>query len=364
MTFIRKESVLLIALALAVLSCFFVPPDAEYFSYIDFKTLGLLFCLMAVMCGFSSAGFFAFSADRLIKRAKTTAGIRAVLTLLCFFFSAVITNDVALITFVPFGITVMSFAGCRDKIPFTVVLMTIAANMGSCITPLGNPQNIYIYSISGMSVGRFLLTMLPYAAISLAFILVCLVIQKPLPIKYSTDEKFVLDKKRLIIYTVLFVLSLLSVLRLLNFLVVTVIVAVTLLVFDRKIFRGIDYSLLLTFVGFFIFVGNMGRLPVFRDGIELIFSGREVLGSALISQVISNVPAALLLSGFTENYKLLLIGVNIGGLGTLIASMASLISYKFLAAEMPSKKGKYLLVFTVLNFLLLTICLGLYFIIK
>lgn len=362
--FIKKEAVLIIALFLAFISCFFVSPDTAYFGYIDFKTICLLFCLMATMCGFSSAGVFFFSADQLIKRTKTSRGIVGTLVFLCFFFSAVITNDVALITFVPFGITVLSLAGLREKIPLTVVLSTIAANMGSTLTPLGNPQNIYIHSISGIGVWQFFVTMLPYALVSFVFVSVTLLTLKSERVEYKGGENFAVDKKKGLFYLVLFILSLLSVLRIIDYIYVSVAVVILLLVFDRKIFRKVDYSLLLTFVGFFVFVGNMGRIPIFKDTIADLIAENEVVLSALISQVISNVPAALLLSGFTDNHEALLIGVNIGGLGTLIASMASLISYKFVAAELPDKKGRYLLIFTALNVLLFCLCLGLYFIIK
>lgn len=362
--FIKKEAVLTAAFFLAFVSCFFVTPDKGYLQYIDFKTICLLFCLMAVMCGFSSAGVFSFSADRLIKRTKTSRGIIGAIVFLCFFFSAVITNDVALITFVPFGITVLSLAGLREKIPLTIVLATVAANMGSTLTPLGNPQNIYLYNISGIGVWEFFITMLPYAVLSFVFILVALLFIKRKPIEYKRENEFKLKKKKGFFFLILFILSLLCVLRIINYIYVTLAVLILLLIFDRKILLKVDYSLLLTFVCFFVFVGNMGRIPLFKETIETLILGNEVVLSAAISQVISNVPAVLLLSGFTNNYRLLLIGVNIGGLGTLIASMASLISYKFLAAEQPDKKGRYLLVFTLLNLILLGICLGLYFIIK
>lgn len=352
-SFIKKESVLCVALALSLVSSFFVTPDAQYVSYIDFKTLALLFCLMAVMSGFTKAGLFSFCADALLKRTGSARGIQAVLILLCFCFSAIITNDVALITFVPFSVTVLTLANRTDLLPITVVLQTIAANMGSCLTPIGNPQNIYIYSISDISFGQFFVTMLPYALATLIALMVCILFTKGSRLSTERPAPKPIDGKLTLFYTLLFIISLLSVLKILNYLVCFIIILVSLLIFDRKTVLKVDYSLLFTFVGFFVFVGNMGRIPFFREQIELLIEGKEIVFSALASQIISNVPAALLLSNFTDNLTDLLIGVNIGGLGTLIASMASLISYKYIARALPDKKGKYFAVFTLFNLVLL-----------
>lgn len=358
-SFIKGETVLCVALLLAAISCFFITPDAAYISYIDFGTLCLLFCLMAVMAGFQAAGVFSFCANSLLRHSSSVRSVVAVLVLLCFFFSAVITNDVALITFVPFAIALLKAAKRTDLLPFTVILQTVAANMGSCLTPLGNPQNIYLYSISGLSFADIFLAMLPYAAVTFGLLLLCILFIKSAPLSPETDENHLPEKRRTLLYALLFIVSLLGVMKVIHFGICFIISLAVLLVFDRKIIFKVDYSLLLTFVGFFIFVGNMGRLPFFRELIENLMEGKEILFSALASQFISNVPAALLLSGFTENYTALLIGVNIGGLGTLIASMASLISYKFVAAELPDKKGKYFLLFSALNFVLLAVMLAL-----
>ncbi len=356
-SFIKKDAVLFISIILAVISCFFVVPDAQYLSYIDLRTLALLFCLMVAVAGFTDAGLFSLCANRLLKMSHTCRGVVAALTLLCFFFSPFITNDVALITFVPFAITVLTLAHRSELIPITVVLQTVAANMGSCLTPIGNPQNIYIYSISDLSFGEFFLSLLPFGAVTLIFLLVCLLFIKRESLEQSNTAAAKLNCKKTVFYAFLFVISLLSVLKVVDYRICFVLIAIALLIFDRSIFLKVDYSLLITFVGFFVFVGNMGRLPFFREQIELLLQSKEVFSSALISQVISNVPAALLLSGFTENLTALLIGVNIGGLGTLIASMASLISYKFVASSLPSKKGYYFLLFSVVNFVLLAVML-------
>lgn len=352
-SFIKRESVLCISWILAIISVFFAPKNTDYLSYIDFKTLALLFCLMAVMSGFSSVGLFDFCANRLLQKAKSTRTVQLILILLCFFFSAVITNDVALITFVPFAITVLTLAKKTDLIPITVILQTVAANMGSCLTPIGNPQNIYIFSISELSFSDFLLLMLPYSTITLAILLLCLLFTKNSSTNVSENGTLCVDTKSALFFSLLFILSVLAVFKIINYIICFIIVAAALLIFKRKILLKIDYGLLFTFVGFFIFVGNMGNIPFVHNLIEEALYGKEVVFSALISQVISNVPAALLLSGFTDNMSGLLVGVNIGGLGTLIASMASLISYKYVAVNMPDKKGKYIILFSIINFALL-----------
>lgn len=356
-SFIKKESVLFVSLILAAASMFFVVPDTEYVSYIDFRTLCLLFCLMAVMAGFSKAGLFEFCANSLLCRAKNTTSVVLILTLLCFFFSAVITNDVALITFVPFAITVLKLAGKVSLIPITVILQTVAANMGSCLTPIGNPQNIYIFNISGLSFLDFVRLLLPYSVAALAVLVGIVLGMKKEVVVSNVQATNTPNIKSTVIFALLFLASLLAVFGVVHHLVCLVLVVLVLLIADRKLILKIDYSLLLTFVGFFIFVGNMGRIPAINNMIVNLLWGREIVFSALISQVISNVPAALLLSGFTDNMSALLVGVNIGGLGTLIASMASLISYKYVAAALPDKKVRYLLIFSLLNFALLGIML-------
>ena len=355
-SFIKKESVLFISAVLAIASCFFAP-DTNLFSLIDYKTLALLYCLMAVMAGFKETGLFSFTAEKLLGITKNSRLVVAVLVLLCFFFSCFITNDVALITFVPFAITVLSLADKKSLIPITVILQTIAANMGSSLTPIGNPQNIYIFTVSGLSLPDFLSLMLPYSAASLVFLILSFFFIKNEPTETQSHKTESPKLSSTIFYFLLFVLSVLAVFGVINYILCLAIVLVFILIFNKKLILRVDYSLLLTFVGFFIFVGNIGSIPAVKTLITELLSGREIVFSALISQVVSNVPAALLLSGFTDNSSALLVGVNIGGLGTLIASMASLISYKYVAAALPDKKGKYLLVFSLLNFALLGIML-------
>lgn len=355
-SFIKREAVLCTAITLAAISMFFVPPDRGYAGYIDLRTLAILFCLMGVMAGLQKTGLFQWVAHALLGRVERAWQLVLILVLLCFFSSMLITNDVALITFVPFTLTVLGFAGqeisARLLVP-TVALQTIAANLGSMLTPIGNPQNLYLYGRSMMSVPQFLRLMLPYTGVSLLLLIAWSLIQAGVhtpPVKVAFTGRISLSGKavQITVYAILFCTALLTVIRLLPYPATLALTIIGLLLTDRTVFFRIDYSLLLTFVGFFIFIGNMGRLPQFAAMLQQIVSGNEVLAGIAASQVISNVPAALLLSGFTEDIPSLTVGVNLGGLGTLIASMASLISYK-LAAKESGVAGRYFRFFTVAN---------------
>lgn len=362
--FIKKEAVLCTALGLAVLSVFWQPVDREYLEYIDWDTLMLLFCLMAAMAGFQRLGVFQRIGDALLAAVTNTRSLLLILCFLPFFFSMFITNDVALITFVPFGMIVLQMCGKEKLVIPLVVLQTIAANMGSSLTPIGNPQNLYLYSKSGAKVGDFLLWMLPYTLVTGICIWLAVLFQKKEQVDYKPEKSgAVWGKKRkfyFISYAVLFLFCLLSVAKVLPPLVLFLMALAFFLVADRKILWCIDYALLGTFIGFFIFIGNLGRLPAFRDFFAGILTGHETLAGVISSQVISNVPAALLLSGFTDKWESLVVGTNLGGLGTLIASMASLISYKQMVRQYPGLKGKYFLYFTLGNVGMLVILLGVY----
>ena len=361
----KKEAVLSVAVILAVVSSFFVHPDKEYLGYIDFRTLAILFCLMAVMAGLQQIGLFGYVAEKLLKLVKHVRGIIFILIMLCFFSSMLITNDVALITFVPFTFIVLKMIlGERaEKLIVPVVVMqTIAANLGSMLTPIGNPQNLYLYGKTSMNFGSFIGFMLPYTVI--AFILLtawCLLFpykgEKQAALQLVKETSLVTYKKQLTVYGVLFVLCLLTVAHILSYKVTLLAVLVVVFLLDKNVLGKVDYALLLTFVGFFIFIGNMGRIPAFHAFIQEIITGNEVITSVIASQFMSNVPAALLLSGFTNQYELLIIGTNLGGLGTIIASMASLISFKYIGKEYRNLRGKYLIYFTVANILFLFVFL-------
>ncbi len=362
----KKEAVLSIALVLAVVSAFFVHPDKEYIGYIDFRTLAILFCLMAVMAGLQKLGLFSYIAEKLLEAVNHIRGIVFILVMLCFFSSMLITNDVALITFVPFTFIVLTMIlgkGAEKLIVPVVVMQTIAANLGSMLTPIGNPQNLYLYGKTSMNFIDFILFMLPYTVVSFLLLAGWCVLfpykgEKKVTLELEDRASLSVYKKELIVYGVLFVLCLLTVAHIMPYGVTLAIVIAIVFWMDRSVLIKVDYSLLLTFVGFFIFIGNMGRVPAFNELIQEIIVGNEVLTSIAASQFMSNVPAALLLSGFTSQYELLIIGTNLGGLGTIIASMASLISFKYIGKDYKHLRGKYLMYFTVANILFLGILLG------
>ncbi len=364
--FFKSETVLCIATVLAIISMFIIPIDAGYVEYIDVKTLSLLFSLMVVMAGLQKQGVFTALASALLPNAKHTGELRIILVFLCFFTSMLITNDVALITFVPFSIIVYTMANKREDILYVVVLQTIAANLGSMLTPLGNPQNLYLYSISGMNIGEFLMTMLPLTVASGVLLVVCCLITKKETLHTQLEKTAICstskEKVLCAFYAVLFCVSLLTVLRIVPYQITFAVALVGGFLTDKEVLKKVDYSLLVTFISFFIFIGNMGRIEAVRAFLSNILVGREVIIGFLSSQAISNVPAAVLLSGFTTNWAELLKGVNIGGLGTLIASMASLISYKLYVKEMPEKKGKYMTIFSIFNIVFAIVLLVLEFI--
>ena len=362
--FCKKEIVLVAAFVLAVISCFFVKPSLAYIDYIDWRVLGILLALMIIMEGLKENGLFASIGNALLKKTKKVWQLCAVLVFLCFFLGMFITNDVALITFVPFAIYVLKQSHKEELAAFIIVLQTLAANLGSMLTPIGNPQNLYLYQLGGYTMGEFLKVMLPFTVASGVMLILCLFfipgkMQKLEQENISRNNKdFTKKEKRNIgVYLVLFVLALSVVLRLIPYYIVLGIVVLLVLILERKILKQVDYCLLLTFICFFIFIGNLGNLPVFKENLEGLVTGRELLAGVISSQVVSNVPASLLLSSFTTDYNALLTGVNLGGLGTLIASMASLISYKQFANTYNTEKGKYFRLFTGLSLLFLAVLL-------
>lgn len=362
-TFFKKETILCVACLLAVLSACIIPPDAAYLGYIDTRVLILLFSLMAVMAGFRALGIFDRMASLLLARARRMRQMAMTLVMLCFFSAMLVTNDVALITFVPFTILLLKRANLEEKLIPVIVLQTIAANLGSMLTPVGNPQNLYLYTVSGMELGMFFKITLPFVLVSYFLLFLLCLLQGSEPLKTQPQPKQAawtgMERQQLFGTTVLFLLCLLAVFRILPILPLLVLVLVWFLLFQKGILKEVDYCLLLTFVFFFILIGNLGRIPAIRQALQTLMQGREVFVSFFSCQFISNVPAAVLLSEFTDRYDLLLAGVNIGGLGTLIASMASLISYKYFAQLPSAKKGRYLLYFTLANLLFAGILLWL-----
>lgn len=356
--FIKKEPVLSAAALLAVVSMFFVHPSTEYLSYIDFRTLALLFSLMTVVAGLKEIGLFRYLGSSLLAGLKSTRQLALTLMALCFFSSMLITNDVSLITFVPFSVLILNMAGLPELLIPVIVLQTIAANLGSMATPIGNPQNLYLYSTFGLSAGTLIRYMLPLTVFSalLLVIAVFLLKNRPLSIDRTAMEESILpERSSLLFYLALFLVCLGCVVRIYSWHVMFLVVLAAVLVKDRTLFFRVDYFLLLTFVCFFVFIGNMERIPAVSSLLTRLISGREFAAGVLLSQCISNVPAAILLSGFTSAVHPLLYGVNVGGLGTLIASLASVISYRAYSEVPGAKTGKYMIVFTGYNLLFLLI---------
>ena len=367
---IRKiDKVLCIAWILAIISAFLVHPTKEYLGYIDFRSLGILWGLMVIIQGLKENSVFDRIAGFLLSKVTKSWQLSAVLIFMCFFASMLITNDVALITFVPFALMILHGCNRDDMLIPTVVLQTVAANLGSMLTPIGNPQNLYLYGLTGVGLGSFVLIMLPFSLVSAVLLALGLLIIPGREKRLSKSNRSSIisqfgSRRQIIIYAVLFAIALLTVVRVLPWYVFAIIVLVIVGGMDYKILFRADYVLLLTFIGFFIFTGNMGKIKIISSFLEEILIGREFAISVALSQVISNVPATLMLSGFTSGYKDLLIGVNVGGLGTLIASMASLISYKAYSKEYQEKSGKYLLVFTAVNAVFLIALILTYMIVR
>lgn len=358
--FIKRETVLVIACASAVLSSCFVSPSAEYLSYIDFKVLACLFCLMGVVSGLRKTGLFDRAAASLTRHTTSLRTMSALLVGTTFVVSMFITNDVALITFVPFSLLVLRNEQSGRLRIRIIVLQTIAANVGSSLTPVGNPQNLFLFSYYKMESGAFFSAIAPVVAIGAALLAGALfsvpAASSAKPV--TAGPNFHTSRTMVLAYCALFVVSVLAVFRVFDYRFVTVAVLAFLLAFDRSVIKRIDYSLLFTFVGFFIFIGNLRHIDSINAFVTSIVSSNVTLVSALASQFISNVPAAIFLSGFTDDSASLLRGVSIGGMGTLIASLASVISFKFFSRERPDETIRFLLVFAFWNALFFAVLLG------
>lgn len=348
--FLKQETVLCVAAVCAVLTMFLVPPDGTYPGYIDMRVLCLLFALMAVVAGFQTCGVFRYLTFQLLRRGGTGRMLGVTLVLLPFFSSMLVTNDVALLVFVPFTLGLLTRMDCRKAAIPMLVLQTIAANLGSMATPVGNPQNLFLYATYGLTAGEFFSAMLPLTAVSLLCLTTAAlpVLPKTLPDLYLQRETLE-SPRSLLVYGILFALCLLTVFRVVPYGITTAVVLFVILLLDRQILRDLDYALLATFVCFFIVSGNLGRMEAVRTFLQTLLQKNTLLTAVGTSQIISNVPAAVLLSGFTDEWRALLEGVNIGGLGTPIASLASLITLKQYLRWPGARAGKFLLIFTLAN---------------
>lgn len=352
---VRKNIVMLIALAAAVVTSFIVPPDAEYLGYFDLKTLACLFSVLAVVCALKNIWFFYILARRIVILFKNARMAVLALVYITFIGSMFIANDMALLTFLPLGYFVLHTTGKEKYMAVTFILQNIAANLGGMLTPFGNPQNLYLYSFFEIPNGEFMSIMLLPFAVSIVLIsLCCLIFVKNEPLRLP-DDRIRLDKRRGLLYMMLFVLSILIVFRGIPYWIGPVVIPIVLIFADRNALKAVDYPLLLTFVFFFIFSGNMARIPEVKELFSYLLGKSTLLFSVISCQLISNVPSAILLSQFTSNYPELLVGVNIGGAGTLIASLASLITFREYSAHNPDKTFSYILKFSAFNFSFLII---------
>ena len=352
--FVKKNAVLCIATVAALVTCFIVPPDAAYVDYFDLKTLTCLFCVLAVVCALRNIRFYFALAQKIVQLFKNTRACILALVYITFLGSMLIANDMALLTFLPLGYFVLKRTGKEHAMALVFIFQNIAANLGGMLTPFGNPQNLYLYSHFGIPDGEFVLIMLPPFLLSITLITLCcfLIPKDPLQIR---GEKVELPRGRTVIYMALFALAILIVFRGIPYWIGLIIIPIALLFLDRKALRDMDYGLLSTFVLFFIFSGNLARIPAVQDFFGSLLEMNTLLVSVISCQCISNVPTAILLSQFTQNYADLLVGVNIGGVGTLIASLASLITFREYAKYNQGRMLRYVLVFTLFNFLFLIV---------
>ena len=353
--FVKKNIVMIIALFAALITMIFVPIDKQYLDYFDYKTLTCLFCTLAIVCALKNIHFFYMLAHKIVQLFKNARMSVLALTYITFIGSMLIANDMALLTFLPLGFLVLTTTGKERYMAFTFIMQNIAANLGGMLTPFGNPQNLYLYTKFNIPTGEFMSIMALPFVVSIALITLCCFIfvkNEPLEIK---DEKIELSPIRTGIYLLLFALSIVIVFRFIPYWIGLIVIPIALLIMDRKALKMVDYPLLFTFVFFFIFSGNMARIDAVRNVFSALLEKGTLLVSVISCQFISNVPSAILLSQFTDNYRELLLGVNIGGTGTLIASLASLITFREYVKHNPKKAGYYIGLFSAFNFAFLII---------
>lgn len=353
--FAKKQTVLCIAVAAMLATCILVPFDRTYLTYFDLRTLATLFCTLAVVAAFSHIHLFEIISKAIVIKLHTLRNAVLGLVLITFFGSMLLANDMALLTFLPLGYFVLNSTGNKQVMAFVFIMQNIAANLGGMVTPFGNPQNLYLYSYFHINSAEFVRIMLPsFLTASCLILAVCLLVKRT-PLTLKKDTSYRLPKKRTVLYSVLFVCSILIVFRIIPCLPGTIAITLALFLLDKKALREVNYPLLATFCAFFVFSGNLARVPAVSSFFSELLPVNTLLFGILSCQFISNVPSAVLLSHFTADYASLLPAVNIGGLGTLIASLASLITFSEYKKHNPEKIRHYLFLFTVVNFSFLLI---------
>lgn len=348
--FTRNEVVLCIAFVCAWIAIAITDDASQALSYIDWRVIGLLFCLMASVAGLKSSGVLTRVSKALVAGKRSKRLVCFALVMLPFFSSMLITNDVALLAFVPIAVLALETAGWRDSLVRVIVLQAIAANLGGMVTPVGNPQNLFIFTTYELAAGDFASTLLPFGGLALVLLaLACASFGKESATVTLKIDDEAIDMKRFVLHAVLFVVSVLAVMRVIPYMIATPIVLTALFYFDRRIFAQVDYALLATFACFFVFSGSVAHVPAVREFLDGLMGEHPMLTSLVASQIISNVPSAVLLAEFTQNWHSLLVGVDLGGLGTPIASLASLIAFRLYMHTRDAKAATFLKEFAIAN---------------
>lgn len=348
--FVTKNTVLVIAAVLSIISCFFVKPDARYLGYFDFKTLTCLFCTLAVICALKNIHFFTIVARKIVKCAGNVRTLAIALVYITFIGSMFIANDMALLTFLPLGYISLSSTGKERYMAPIFIMQNIAANLGGMLTPFGNPQNLYIYTKFNIPTGEFMGIMLPPFIVSIILFTVCCLFFPTESLQLDSANEDKLPLKKTVFNLILFALTILTVFRVVPYYICLPVIFISVFIEDRAALKKVDYPLLLTFVCFFLLAGNISRIGAVSSFFSALLEKNTLLTSIFSCQIISNVPSAILLSEFTDNYRELLLGVNIGGVGTLISSLASLITFREYTTRVKGKTLSYLGLFTALNF--------------
>ena len=346
----KQQMVLSIATVAMIITCIFVPIDSSYLMYFNWRTITTLFCTLAVVAAFSHIHVFEIISKNIVIKLKNLRNATLGLVFITFVGSMLLANDMALLTFLPLGYFVLNSTDNKQAMAFTFIMQNIAANLGGMVTPFGNPQNLYLYSYFKIDTMKFVQIMLPSFLAATVLIVVCCLFVKPTPLTLKNDEDYALDKKKTLIYSVLFIASILIVFRIVPYVLGTVVITIALLFLDKDSIKEVNYPLLATFCVFFVFSGNMARIPTVRAFFEYLLPKNTLLFGILSCQFISNVPSAVLLSHFTSDYASLLPAVNIGGCGTLIASLASLITFSEFKKHQPEKVKGYVVKFSLINF--------------
>ncbi len=355
---IKSRIVLIIAIVAAAVTCFFVPPDAEYAGYFDPDTLSCLFCTLAVVSALKLRNFFEWLAGKIVTAFGNMRRVAFALVFVTYFGSMIMANDMALVTFLPLGWFVLSSCGKEKYTAFVFVMQNVAANLGGMLTPFGNPQNLYLYSCYSIPAGEFFAIMaIPFGVAFVLIAATCMFV-RPEKVALETPATARPPVWRMIVYFALFALSVMIVFGVFPFWVALAVVTVALLILEPRCFLHVDYGLLLTFCAFFVFSGNLSRIPAVRSGLGALVGASPLLVGTASCQVISNVPSAVLLSHFTTDYRSLLIAVNIGGLGTPISSLASLITLGEYRRCRPGSTAKYIGLFSLVNFSFLAVLIG------